>query len=166
MIVLEHSIKHGWPMSNPHLERWVSYPDLLSEFWWNWEIRLSDTWLNLVSHELALAIKYLFLFFNKCVQFINSPSCCVLDARNTRSKCVSLTWNFQISSKNSLQHFLIFSHSMSICFFEFCWIKPSNFIETKIYVQNDFKAASTTFLSSTLWNHFLTMELSNKAMEK
>ena len=59
---------------------------------------------------------------------------------------IGLTRNFQISFMNSLYLFLIFSLSMSICIFEFSWIKPSEFIETKIYVKNGFKAANTTFV--------------------
>ena len=47
--------------------------------------------LNLVWHELNLAIKSWFSFFNECTHIINSPSCCVLDAWNTLSKFVSLT---------------------------------------------------------------------------
>ena len=107
----------------------------------------------------------MFSFFNECTQIINSPSCCVLNAWNTLSKFVSLTWNFQISFVNSLHLFLNFSDSMSVCFFGYCWIKPSQIIETKIYVKNGFKAANTAFLSSKVWYNFLTMKLSNKAMK-
>ena len=114
--------------------------------------------LNLVWHKLNLGIKSLISFFNECTQIINSPLCCVLDAWNTLSKFVSLTWNFQISFINSLHLFLIFPFPMSICFFSFYWIEPSHFSETKIYVQNNFKAANTTLLSSKLWYNFLTMK--------
>ena len=118
MVVLEH-IRHAWPMSNPYLKRWVSYPGLLNEFWWNWERYLSDTWLNLVSHELKLAIKSLFSFFNECTYFTNSPSCCVLEASNTLSNFVSLTWTFQISFTNFSQLFLIFFFLWVYAFLDF-----------------------------------------------
>ena len=58
------------------------------------------------------------------------------------------------------------------CFFSFYeymlfWIllNKTSFYWNKIYVKNDFKAANTTFLSSKLWYHFLTMELSIKVMK-
>ena len=47
---------------------------------------------------------------------------------------IGLTWNFQTSFMNSLHIVLIFSISMGIWFFEFCWIKPNQSTETKIYV--------------------------------
>ena len=78
---------------------------------------------------------------------------------------IGLTWNIKISFMNSLHLFLIFSLSMSTCFFGFCWIKPSQFIETKIYVKNCFKVANTTFIQSKLWYDFLAMKLSNQAIK-
>ena len=66
---------------------------------------------------------------------------------------------------NFLHPFLIFSVATSIYFFEFCWIKPSQIIEAKIYVKNGFKAANTTFVQSKLRYAFLTMKLSNKAIK-
>ena len=78
---------------------------------------------------------------------------------------IGLTWNFQISFMNSLHLFLIFSLSMSIYFFGFCWIKPSQFIEKKIYVKNGFKGANIAFVKSKIWYDFLTMKLSNKAIK-
>ena len=108
----------------------------------------------------------MFSFSNECTQIINFPLCCVFDAWNTPLKFVSLTWNFQIFFMNSLHLFLIFSLSVSICFFLFCWIKTSQFIETKIYVKNDFKDANATFLSSKHGYNFLTMKLSNKVIKR
>ena len=43
-------------------------------------------WLHI--SWLPLDIKSLFSFFNECTQIINSPLCCVLDARNKLSKFV------------------------------------------------------------------------------
>ena len=60
---------------------------------------------------------------------------CVLDAWNTLSKYVSLTRNFLISFMNSLHLLLIFTHSLNIRFFGFCWIKPSSFIRNSINAQ-------------------------------
>ena len=71
--------------------------------------------------------------------------------------------NFFHEFFTTFPHF--FSLSMNICFSGFYWINPSLFIETKIYVKHYIKDASTTFLSSKIWYHFLTIELSNKAMK-
>ena len=52
----------------------------------------SDKRLDLVWHELFSPLSS---FFNNCIQIMNFPWSCVLDARNTVSKFFLLTWNFQ-----------------------------------------------------------------------
>ena len=118
---------------------------------------LSDTWLNLVSHELTIVIKSLFSFFHECPNIINSPSCCVSDAWNALSKFVSSTWNIEISFMISLQLLLISSFLWVYDFLDFAELNLFHLIKIKVYVKNDFDAANTTLLSSKLvfsqWNY-------------
>ena len=106
-------------------------------------------------HELNLAITFLFSFFNECSQIINSPSCCVLDAWNTISKFVSLTWNFLIFFMNSLHLLLIFTHSLNIRFFWFCWIKPSSLIRNSFNAQKLHFYHLNSVTISWQWNYLI-----------
>ena len=104
-----------------------------------------------------------FSFFNECTQVMNSPSYYVLDAWNTSSKFLKLTWNFQ---KNFLELFPTLSYSFSVIDYLPFWVllNKTFLFQWKIHFNIDSKAATSlhTLLSSKLWYHLLRMESSNE----